>query len=97
MITKHPFHRSLIGTRELWGVEYSLAVINLTVALAAVIAEHAWWWIGVAMGVHALLRRLYRIDPDVRNVYARFMKQGHRYEPWPREGARNRRPKGFGA
>lgn len=86
----------MIGERSLGGVEYTLAVANIVFALMMVLAAHFWLWIPIAFGIHALMAQGYRADPQVRRVYARYIRQGVRYEPWGQETARNRRPAGFG-
>ncbi|GBE49153.1 type IV secretory pathway, VirB3-like protein [bacterium BMS3Bbin13] len=97
-----PFRRSMIGVQTMGGVEYPLAVGNLTLAMMMVLGGHLWGWILVALGIHAFLRQIYRGDPDMRRVYARYARQGHRYDPWGREALdtvgklRNSRPPGFG-
>lgn len=90
------FRRSMIGAKTLGGVEYPLAVANLTFALMMVLAAHLWLWVLAAAGFHGVLAQAYRADPDMRRVYARYVRQGVRYEPWAGENARNRRPVGFG-
>lgn len=95
MARETPFRRSMVGQRTLWGVDYRLAICNLMLAGMMIGAAHYLWWIAVAIAFHGLLRAAYRADPDVLAVYIRYVKQGHRYEPWPHPDSRNPRPKGW--
>lgn len=93
---KTPFRRAMIGGRTLWGVDYPLAVGNLMLAGMLVAVGHIWWWIIPAIGIHSLLKMAYSADPDLFKVYMRYVKQGHRYEPWAHRDSRNSRPQGWG-
>lgn len=95
MARETPFRRSMVGRRTLWGIDYRLAVVNLMLAATMIAVGHKWWWLGIAVLFHVLLRAAYRADPDVFAVYVRYVKQGHRYEPWPHPSPANPRPKGW--
>lgn len=86
----------MVGGRTLWGVDYKLAVVNLMATVVMVSVGHKFWWIGVAILFHSLLRAAYKADPDVLKVYLHYVLQSHRYEPWPHPGSRQARPKGWG-
>ncbi|WP_038093150.1 VirB3 family type IV secretion system protein [Acidihalobacter prosperus] len=92
---KTMIRRALIGGRVLWGVDYPLAVGNLTLAVMLVVVGHIYWWVLAAIGIHRLLGMAHRADPDMFKVYLRYAKQGHRYEPWAHPDSRNRRPGGW--
>ncbi len=78
--------RSLLGRRQIGGVDYSLAVGNFTVFFGLAYATGIWPLIAVAFVTHWLVRRAGRDDPSVLQAYARFVYQGNHYEPWPHAG-----------
>ncbi|MDA8153106.1 MAG: VirB3 family type IV secretion system protein [Acidithiobacillus sp.] len=78
--------RSLLGRRQIGGVDYSLAVGNFTVFFGLAYMTAIWPLVGVAFVTHWLLRRAGKNDPSVLQAYARFVYQGTRYEPWPHAG-----------
>lgn len=75
--------RSLLGKRQVGGVDYSIAVGNFTIIFGIAYATGIWPLIAVAFITHWLLRRAGRDDPSMLQVYARFVGQGVYYEPWP--------------
>jgi type IV secretion system protein VirB3 len=90
-------HPSLLEVKTLAGVEDRLAILNATFALAIAMGLELWLWLPCAVFIHLLFARMTRRDPCLMRVYAAFVRQGDRYDPWPRVGrARNRRPPGFG-
>lgn len=86
----------MVGNRTLWGVDYKLAVVNLLFGVMMVAVAHHLWWVPCAIFIHVLLRSAYRADPDVLQVYLRYVLQGHSYEPWSHPGSRQQRPEGWG-
>lgn len=92
-----PLHLSLMDTVPIFmGAEKSLAVANLSITMAFVMAAQVWQWLLVGPVVHAFLVWLTKRDPLTRMIYIRYMRQGNRYDPWPRDGHQlNPRPRGF--
>lgn len=79
------------------GADKPLAIMNGTIAAAAIMATGFVLYIPFAIIVHVFLRWLTKQDPYLRLVYRRYNRQADRYEPWPRATAKpGARPDGFG-
>jgi len=92
-----PIHHSLMEIRTLGGVEHGLAVLNGTIAAVFVMGLKSPFWLPAAVIFHIALMVLTKRDPLFRQIYRRYMTQGHRYDPWPMSGgSRYPRPDGWG-
>ena len=90
-------HAALLERPMLGGVESRVAIVNATLAAALAMGLGLWAWLPAAVIVHALAARAMRRDPFARQVYAAYLRQADRYDPWPRAGMpRGARPPGFG-
>jgi type IV secretory pathway TrbD component len=75
--------RSLLGKRQIGGVDFSIAIGNFTIIFGIAYMTEIWPLIAVSFVTHWLLRRAGRDDPSVLQTYTRFVGQGTCYEPWP--------------
>jgi type IV secretory pathway TrbD component len=88
-----PVRASLLERRTLGGADATLAVLNLCVTLNVIMVLEIWWYLPIAMLLHAVLTFLTRADPFGRYVYLRYAKLASRYDPWPRAAkSRGKRP-----
>lgn len=92
-----PLHSSLMESVPTFaGAEKSFAVVNISFSAAMVMAAQAWQFILPGLLVHFLLVAMTKRDPLTRVIYFRYVRQGRRYDPWPRERQKlNARPRGF--
>ncbi len=92
-----PLHYSLMESVPTFaGAEKSFAIVNISFTAAMVMAAQAWQFVLPGLIAHALLAWLTKRDPLMRVIYFRYVRQGARYDPWPRERQKlNARPKGF--
>lgn len=93
---KSRFYPSLTEVQMIGGVERSFAILNGTLTLMLVMRSGFWGFLLMGITFHVILRSVTRNDPLIRLVYQRFIKQGHRYDPWPSAAkSANQRPEGF--
>ncbi len=91
------YWRVLNAPRLLLGVEWTLAVLNLTLTGCAVVAFKTVWIVAPAILIHYLLKIPTRRDPAMARVYLRYARQADHYAPWPKATQRrNLRPVGYG-
>lgn len=91
------FHKSLIQIKTIAGVESRLFLANATITVALVQALANFWLLSVGFFLHAFFYWLTKKEPLVIKIYARYNRQGDRYDPWPKHTQRlNLRPRGFG-
>ena len=92
-----PVYSALIVPKLLAGADRRLTILNATATLALIFAAGWVWWIGVALGLQALLKWLTARDPHLFAAYRRYASEGDVYDPFPRSFQRcNSRPEGFG-
>jgi len=96
-LRRTPFRVSLTQGKTIAGVEAQFVIANGTIAVAMVMGASQVYWIPVAWLIHQLLKKIYSVDPKIREVYIRYARQADRYDPWPRiNQIHNRRPQGWG-
>jgi|SRR5450830_876885 type IV secretory pathway TrbD component len=92
-----PVHQCLLEVKSVAGAEFQPVVINVTLALIMVIGPGITWWVAVAYFVHKFLQWMFGRDPHLSRIFAKYMKEGDFYDPWPKPGQiLNKRPVGAG-
>ena len=77
------------------GAERDLALAHLVLATGLTLGMH-WYLLSPLWIVnHLLLMRIARHDPQMRNVYLRYVRQADRYIPWAGLRRCGFRPEGF--
>lgn len=77
-----PVARVLTEPCLILGVEKPFAITNFTLAMVLVGELHLFFFAGVAVLTHLVLRRITRGDPFTRTAYIRYNLQADTYEPW---------------
>jgi len=92
-----PLHYSLMESVPTFGgAEKSFAIVNLSFTAAMFMASQNWQFILPGIVTHLLLVWMTKRDPLTRVIYFRYVRQGRRYDPWPRgRQGLNARPRGF--
>lgn len=93
----NPLHYSLMESVPTFaGAEKSFALVNLSFTAAMVMASQTWQFFVPGVIAHVLLVWMTKRDPLTRVIYFRYVRQGSRYDPWPRTRQNlNSRPRGF--
>lgn len=85
----------------MFGVEKPLAMMNFVFGFAFGLGERWYWWFIITAIVHIALRYYSRREPQLRDVYMRYLHQSEHYDPWwhpcdPGKSARRYRAQNMG-
>ena len=90
-----PGHQAMLEVKSAAGAEFAPTVANLTVCLIMLMGPNFYWWPLLACFVQKLLQWMFRRDPHLGLIFLRYMREGDRYDPWPRANQLlNKRPMG---
>jgi type IV secretion system protein TrbD len=71
-------HPSLNRPNQLMGADRELALVSLLTSVALGFSLASWWGLGLAFALYgsamAILRRMGKADPMLRNVYMRHIR-----------------------
>lgn len=92
-----PVHHCLLEIKSVGGAEFQPVVINVTLGLIMLIGPGMAWWVVVTYFIHKFLQWMFGRDPHLSRIFAKYMKEGDFYDPWPKPGQiLNKRPFGAG-
>lgn len=92
-----PIHGCLLEVKSAAGAEFVPTVANVTVALIMLMGPQLYWWVAVAYGMQKFTQWMFLRDPHLSQIFARYMREGDHYDPWPRAVQFvNKRPYGMG-
>lgn len=78
------------------GVEETLFGANAAVGVLMVVSLGQYWFLGVSLALHFVLRGVSKKDHLAGRIYVRYAKQADIYTPWPSVNqSRGFRPNGF--
>jgi type IV secretory pathway TrbD component len=95
MDRRSPLYPVLTEPMLWFGGERNLVAMNGILAVAFIAGAGLWFLLPVFLALHGWLVYLGRKEPHAREIYLRYARQGHRYDPWPHEDCRRPRPSGF--
>jgi len=72
------------------GVQKPLFMMNVGVALIAMLGLRTFIWLPVAFIIHFVLKNMTKNDPFLRDLYLVFQRQADRYEPFPESRPKRR-------
>lgn len=87
-----PIHRSLMEVKSTAGAEFIPTLINFTLLGVMVMGPRFYWWPVVTWVIQKVLKWMFASDPQKSLVVSRYLREGDRYDPWPRPDSRNKRP-----
>jgi len=64
------------------GVDRKIAIFNIMTGFAFVMGMHWIWFIPVTLVVHVVMRYYHKKEPQLREVFMVFKRQGTHYDPW---------------
>lgn len=92
-----PVHNCLLEVKSAGGAEFMPVVFNVTVMVVMIIGPNIMWWPVVTYFVHKFLEWMFARDPHLSRIFAKYMKEGDVYDPWPKPSQIiNKRPVGAG-
>ncbi len=95
MERRSPFYPVLTEPLLCFGGERNLVALNGILAVAFIAGAGLWFLAPVFLLIHGALVYLGRKEPQAREIYLRYARQGHVYDPWPHADCRRPRPTGF--
>lgn len=75
-----PVCQALLAPMTWNGAPRNPAILNALAGLVALVAWHWWWYVPIALGIHAVLRLLASWDPYFLQTLGRALRSHDLYE-----------------